>query len=343
MRNSGSTEHYIVVRDRRTKHQFSIHNAIIDEWLPIIGLPGYALYSFYCRMANQTDERCFPGYSLIRAHLGLGFATISDYNRLLVWCGLIHIERGNCSESNDYYILDIPEVTSEKLRAIRRLATSELSEDSTFVQALLKRLDNWQPLQAHWERARKTRPSVVHPAQMSLPLEEGTSVGEEGTSVGEDPTSPSEVEQSKPTIQKQQSEENNQQQQAAAVVVRSLLEELGLQEPTLSQVLAVNPDPADVQGWIWYVQTQTGLNNPVGVVANRLRSRQQPPAEFLALARVIAQLDEEDLAILESCARERHWTGRWNLDNERLKELFDHDTLETYYKVYQAHNADLQH
>jgi len=191
----------------------------MDEWLPIIGPVGYMLYSLYVRMASRGDENSFPGYRMIQAHLGIGSASISDYNKLLVWCGLIHIQPGTHTESNDYYILPIPEVTSQRLEAIRQQAQAELSQDSKFLACVLGRLEEWQPLQAHWGK-QKPKPIVIHPAQISLPLAEhqenlGASVAEhpaspaeQGAPPAEHPASPAEqgasvaeAEQSKSTIQ----------------------------------------------------------------------------------------------------------------------------------------------
>ena len=227
-----ATESRIVVRDRRARYQFSVHNTVIDQWLPILGPIGFTLYSLYCRMANHADERCFPGYTLIRSHLGLGWSTISDYNKLLEWCELIHIEPGDRKRSNDYYLLDIPEVTPDKLEEITNRIKSRLSPTSTFRKAVLQRIEAWQPLQANFAD-RSSRPAVISAAQLKLPegtpvgeegtlvSEEGTPVGEEGTPVSEDPapldeegTPPGREEQSesnnpKLTIRNQQSEGNN--------------------------------------------------------------------------------------------------------------------------------------
>jgi hypothetical protein len=208
----------IRVRDRRQKHQFSVHNRVIDQWLPIVGQAGYALYSLYVRMANNDDERCYPGYTTIGEHLGVSPATISNHNKLLVWCQLLHIEPGNQRKPNDYYILDVPAVTPETLDAIRRAAAAELPPNNKFRRTVFKRLDKWQPIQAIWDRHKKSRHViVVHPNQLSLfPDQAGTSLAEhptslaeQGTSLAEHPTSlaeqgtfPGEVEQSETTIRK---------------------------------------------------------------------------------------------------------------------------------------------
>jgi len=201
----------IRVRDRRQKHQFSVHNRVIDEWLPLIGQAGYALYSLYVRMANNDDERCYPGYTTIGEHLGVSPTTISNHNKLLVWCRLLHIEPGNQRKPNDYYILDVPAVTPEALEAIRQAVAAELPPNNKFRRTVLKRLDKWQPIQAIWDRHKKSRHViVVHPNQLSLfPDQEGTTLAEYPTTLAEYPTTlaeqgttPGVVEQSETTIQR---------------------------------------------------------------------------------------------------------------------------------------------
>ncbi len=191
-------EEHIIVRDRRQKHQFSIHNRVIDEWLPIIGQTGYALYSLYVRMANRDDEHCWPGYTLISKHLGIGRSSVSDHNRLLGWCGLIHIEHGDPNRPNDYYILDIPPVTPETLKKVGQAITDELSPKNKFRQTILTRLENWQPIQALWGNA-GSKPIIVHPAQMHLPMDEDSSTvtpphptAEQGSPGTEHPSPPAE-------------------------------------------------------------------------------------------------------------------------------------------------------
>jgi hypothetical protein len=161
----------IRIRDRRKPRQYSIENRVLDEWYPIIGHHGYALYSLYVRMASKNDERCYPGYRTISEHLHFGITTVYRYNNLLSWCKLIHIEPGNRRKPNDYYILDVPLVTPQALDSIRRLAQAELKPDSRFLTAILYRLDNWQPIQAIWTRHNKRISRIVRQGQLELALE----------------------------------------------------------------------------------------------------------------------------------------------------------------------------
>ena len=321
-------DHYIVVRDRRQPRQFSICNVVIDEWYPIIGPIGYSLYSLYVRMARIDDERCWPGYTLIGQHLGIGRSSISEYNRLLCWCGLIYIEEGDRNHSNNYYILDVPEVTAGTMQHLLQEATVALSPGSELLATLKRRLDTWEPIQALWGRTSR-RIEVIRPGQMILPgLDEGSPVPEHPSPVPEHPVRVQDCnnpkEQSKPTIQR----DNPQQQEAARVseddvVVEALLAEAGIAEPMRSK-LAQCVDRYTARAWILYAETQE-LASPPGFLVSVLRDRRKPPAEFVRLA----QIGPRAWAWLEKHAPARDLTGTWAGDRP-----VDEEVAETWYEMY---------
>jgi len=366
MHKNNNAEPTIIVRDRREKHQFSIHNRVIDEWLPIIDKHGYAMYSLYVRLANKADERSWPGYTLIERHLGIGPATISNFNRLLTWCGLIHVEPGDRKTSNEYYILNVPTCTPEAIQDIRNKATTHFPAKSTFLQALLRRLETWQPIQERWARGRK-KPVIIHPNQLPLPEatgqpaspgkvptspgEDPTSPGKVPTSPGEDPTSPGKEEQSETTIRKQQSEITIQTQQSTTtsttptseqtsddvVGLRDILSDFNVQEPVLSQLVTNNITTEDVQAWIWYTQTQSSLTDPTAFVISRLQQHIPPPAKLRELVGITQQLNDEDWEILQEYVSDRKLDGNWwrllseEQGDKRLAGLFTEELLETWY------------
>lgn len=167
----------IVIRDRRQRHQFSIHNRLIDDWLPIIDHTGLALYSLFVRMANARDERCWTAYSTIAAHLRVSKSTVSDHNRLLAWCRLIHIEAGNQRRANNYYILDVPALDTDLLHHIRYRASHA---DPPLRFDVFSRLDTWRPIQDVWQARQRYKLAVLRPGQMHLPLS-GTAREPSGT------------------------------------------------------------------------------------------------------------------------------------------------------------------
>jgi len=350
----------IVVRDRRQPKQFSIANVVIDQWLPIIGMPGYAIYSLYVRMAGLADERCWPGYTLIKTHLGIGYSTVSRYNKLLCWCRLIHIEEGDRHNTNNYYILDVPEVDLDALHAIRRHAESDMSKQDPFRSTILDRLDRWEPIQALWARPQH-QVEVVRPGQMALPglngpvdnsksgtpvVEEGTPVVEEGTPVVEEGTPVVEEgtlvveegvpaqecnnpnKQSEGTIQKNNPKEQStttgpqSANSSSIAAVVELLTEYGVEEWTRRDLMGCNYDL--VRAWCLYTDTQN-LNNPAGFIVSRLKSHAVPPHEFF----VMAGIQADEWAWLERHAPTRALTGVWTVGLPMKQEK-----AELWYEVY---------
>jgi len=156
----------VIVRDRRKARQYSIENLIMDEWFPILGATGYAIYSLYVRMANSKDERAWPAYSLVQRHLGIGAASVSEYNQLMEWCGLLHIEPGNHHSSNTYFILDPPAITLDLLQSLRQSLTG-WGSNRRLAGTIRKRIQAWESLEMIWSdrRAAGKRIRVVRAGQ----------------------------------------------------------------------------------------------------------------------------------------------------------------------------------
>ena len=304
-----SEPEFIVVRDRRQPRQFSIANVVIDQWLPIIGMPGYTIYSLYVRMAGIDDERCWPGYTMITTHLGIARATVSRYNKLLRWCRLIHIEEGDRHNTNNYYILDVPTVDVDTLHHIRQKTETELSQGDPFRGTVLRRLDRWEPIQVLWDRPQRSV-DVIRPGQMALPgcdAQECDSLVEHPGSLVEHPVPPENCnnpnKQSKSTEQK-----NNPQQQGRAGcadnAVVALLSSYGVvisSCPELAQC-----DYVMARAWCLYTDTQI-LSRPEGFIVSRLRAKRAPPHEFV----VLADIGEEEWAWLEKHAKARAYGTNW--------------------------------
>jgi hypothetical protein len=180
-------------------------------------------------------------------------------------------------------------------------------------------------------------------------------VAEEGAPPAEGGLRPQESnnpkQQSKPTIRNDNPEQQSTttatagaappKSQADVGVLLALLTDFGIQEPVRSQIASNGVDLAATQAWIWYTQGQENLRDPVGFLVSRLQQHVPPPEDLLALARAMAQLGEDDLAVLHGYAEERRWDdGWWRLFGEkegdrRLAALFTEDLLELWYtRVY---------
>ena len=357
---------FIVVRDRRQPKQFSIANVVIDEWLPIIGLPGYAIYSLYVRMAGLADERCWPGYTLIKTHLGLGKSTISDYNKLLYFCRLIHIEEGDRHNTNNYYILDVPEVDTDALHHIRRQAEAELSSGSKLRRTILKRLDRWEPIQALWARPQQ-QVEVMRPGQMPLPglvepvdnssqsvdnsdsggpvaeqggpvaeqggpvAEQGGPVAEQGGPVAEHPVRPGDCnnpnKQSKRTIQKNNPNEHSTTTGAASGAEPSAAVVELLTEYGVEMASCPELAQCDYDAArAWCLYADT---QDLRTPAGFVVSRLKNGASPPHEFTVLAGIGQEPWEWLERHAQTRALTGVWAVGLP-----VDEDEAETWYEVY---------
>jgi len=168
-------------------------NHIIDQWFPIITDKGHALYCLYCRMADEAYS--IPQNRTIARYMSMTANTLSNYNMLLVWCGLIHIEPETANNTLNYAILETPTVNAERIALIKGIAESELTRQiqaqqteanrlqqigltaaaekmrrtagNKFINALLNRLEKWQPLQMH-EHHNQPHSPVTQPGQLLL-------------------------------------------------------------------------------------------------------------------------------------------------------------------------------
>ncbi len=99
------------------------------------------------------------------------------------------------------------------------------------------------------------------------------------------------------------SKEIQKQQNGSVVVeirgVELLLQDLSVQEPTRSKILAIpGITVAKIGAWFLYAETQPGLFDPRSYVIKRLLANDAPPPEFLAFAR----LDDATWRLFETVA-----------------------------------------
>ena len=301
----------IVVRDRRKFNQFTIHNVLVDHWVPIVGQIGFLLYVFYTRLSNKENEKAFPGYTLMQKHLKLGRGSISDHNKLLVWCGLIHIEEGSRNKANDYYILAVPEVTPEALAEIKalvladaerrtadRLAQADKLEaeaaafakggssqaeqlkrakrlraktQDKFLDTVLKRLDDWRPITDYWQSPAE-KVQVVREGQLSLFT---SSEAEQGGSADEH--SGSEAEHPSSETEHPENDDDDD-------VTYMILDWMGFDGRLSAK--DKNPSVELLLAWALWVQLRgDDANNPVGVARSKWRRGEFPEACLTSYAK----------------------------------------------------------
>ncbi len=141
----------VVVRDLRRPGFYIIHNEIVDDYLPLIGPIGLALYNLYARREIKDNPRIKITQTVIRQHLGIQKASVSEYNLYLEWCGLIYINRKH-RQTNEVYLLNVYPITPDHLDRIRQNIYAATRGDNPKPKnerirtTILRRIDSWQGL-----------------------------------------------------------------------------------------------------------------------------------------------------------------------------------------------------
>lgn len=315
-------KHTIVVRDRRKPNHYRIQNIIFKEWLPIIGLHGYTLYSLYALMATEGEETAWPGYQLIESFLDVSSSTIARYNRLLEWCGLVEIVRFESAlgEANHYYLLDEPVVTHDGLYAIRQAAIAHYGADDPFVVAVCQRIEQWRPLDSYF--AKKSYPQVVKAAAVGkqptpsrkapyhqeksrvLPEEkQPTPEEKQPTSVLQLEQEPIQEPETKTRNKNQEQTTNNNGGDSGWLAV-SIFSKLGIQEPFLS-ALANKTSVELALSMAWWCVSETWADKPAGLAIKRLQQGKYPPDGFWELAERLIADDLDTVELRQAIAIER--------------------------------------
>jgi hypothetical protein len=156
-------ENAIVVRDRRKPNQYTTDNVIAREWLPILRV-GDALffYSVYLSMANRHTESSWGSLRTMSQYLQCGIDLVIRGNKLLEICELIYIEPGNQHTTNEYYILDPPELDDSLVGRIHN-RLDEIQEQETsknwlsWIKQVRKALNRHRSLPDIWAARRAKR------------------------------------------------------------------------------------------------------------------------------------------------------------------------------------------
>src|SRR5829696_8934298 len=105
------------VRDRRRASWFSVDNEVLDDFGPLIGLHGFAVYCALSRHAYAGDEEANVSLTTLCTHLKMGRAKLLETLGELRDVGLIAIERGDRKTTNTYTLLEVPKGGSEENQA----------------------------------------------------------------------------------------------------------------------------------------------------------------------------------------------------------------------------------
>ena len=268
----------LVIRDNRGGNWFWIHNIIIDHYQPIIGTMGFNIYSIYARQANNKTGKAKLPRNIILDHLGIGTSSLTEYNNILEWCGLIYIVRGY-KRINSIYLLQPRPITGEWLELIRQRVVEGTAPKgnrksySRCRKTILKRLKTWRSLedritehQMYIEQKIQTIKAKDSEKQLTFLKDED---GDDSAGGLQD-SAGGLFKQDSTTRLKQDSNKTQQQE-----VVAVLFSEIGIIEPVFSEL--INSNPIDVEGWLIYTENNLKIEDPAGFVITKLRNNEKPP------------------------------------------------------------------
>jgi hypothetical protein len=147
-----------ILRDERERGWFHLDNAIIDEYLPKIGVTAFAVYACIVRHSDRAGN-AFPSYTTLQKELGCGRAQVAAAIKKIVDAGLVTITTGARS-SNLYHVVTVSTSSNPKLVPMRNqfqigTATSSAPEP----ELVPNRNSNNTHLTRPNEQGRKTPPA----------------------------------------------------------------------------------------------------------------------------------------------------------------------------------------
>jgi len=156
MRKQPKPESTSVVQSAVEHDHYRVKNWVAQEWLPIIGVHGMAIYDVLSSSANREHGNSwFFSLNTLSEYMQISRQTIILYSWLLEACDLIHVTSGDETHANVYTILEPSHVTAEaldKLRTTLSLETEVGQSWREFKQATLKRIDKWKKLRDCWNK-----------------------------------------------------------------------------------------------------------------------------------------------------------------------------------------------
>jgi hypothetical protein len=102
----------LYIRDKRVENRFFIDNVFIDDYGPIVGVYGIAVYSAIVRHSNPDGTGAFPSYNRIAAKIGCCVTKVKESVQQLIDLKLIasrpRFKKDGSQTSNAYFILQVP-------------------------------------------------------------------------------------------------------------------------------------------------------------------------------------------------------------------------------------------
>jgi hypothetical protein len=157
------------LRDERARGWFHLDNAVIDEYLPKIGVTAFAVYACIVRHADPNGN-AFPSYTKLQAELGTGRHQVAAAIKKIVDVGLVTITPGKRSQ-NVYHIATVATSAAEELVPIRN--QSRISTSSAEEPELVPQRNSWREIPPtppyKEELIKRTRPNKQDTVSASAP------------------------------------------------------------------------------------------------------------------------------------------------------------------------------
>jgi DNA-binding MarR family transcriptional regulator len=107
------------VRAKGHSEWFWANNALVDDYGPIIGAHGMAVYTVLARFADHTSQSCHPSFQTIAKRLKLSRRKVVAIVDQLETCGLIRreprMDEAGDSQSNRYTLLSVEPVIRDEV------------------------------------------------------------------------------------------------------------------------------------------------------------------------------------------------------------------------------------
>lgn len=161
----------VLIRSMRAGFTW-MDNAIMDDWVNLLGTDVLSVYVLYCRRAMNETQSTKLAQEVVAEHLRVSKTTVSDALRILEWCDLIKVVRKHRSISK-VYLKDTRPLTDE-VRAELRAKIAAGTDYMHLRTMLISRLDAFLSLKQRLDlfvaKSEKQRIKIVRADELQPEL-----------------------------------------------------------------------------------------------------------------------------------------------------------------------------
>jgi replication initiation and membrane attachment protein DnaB len=134
------------VRTKGNSRWFWANNALVDEYGPIIGAHGIAVYTVLARFADHMSQSCHPSFQTIAKRLKLSRRKVIATVAQLEACGLIRREsrrdEAGDAQSNRYILLGLEPPTRDEVVHLVHHPVHDVHQGWCIRCTLTRRIEN---------------------------------------------------------------------------------------------------------------------------------------------------------------------------------------------------------